>query len=156
MRNPTGLNYITLPGLYVRKPYAIDLAYGRKTVETRGYRPPEKYLGEWVAIIETGSQKSSVVGIASLCGWDWYADEEEWEADASRHLIPTGDPQYGWGTTKEKYGWQFRAAIPAWHYAEAFAVRKGGRIWTSVSVDHALFHGLVLQREERNASPSGV
>lgn len=156
MRNQAALNYITLPGLYVREPYAIDIAYGRKVVETRGYTPPSKHIGSWVAVIETGSKKSGVVGIALLSGWEWYTTEEEWQADAHRHLIPAGDKDYGWGTTKEKYGWHFPLAIPSWHYAEAFKVRRGGRIWTSVSVDHSLFHGLILQREDRHASSSGV
>jgi len=157
MRNKPELNCITLPGLYVRKPHAIQIAYGKKTVETRGYALPDKHIGKWVAILETGGGGGAgVVGIALLSGWELYETEEQWQAAAQRHRIPAGDKDYGWGTTKEKYGWHIPLAIPAWHYASAFKVRRGGRIWTSVFADHSLVHGLILQREERHASPSGV
>ena len=156
MRTQPAMTRLTMPGLYVRSPHAIDIAYGRKTVETRGYPMPAKHIGQWVAIIETGSQKSGVVGLGLLSGWELYETEEQWAADVSCHRIPAGDKDYGWGTTKHKYGWHIAVALPAWHYAEAFSMRKGGRVWTSVSADHSLIHSLILNREEMHASTSRV
>ena len=43
----------TIPGVNIQWPWSELLLTGKKSVETRSYPLPEKYLGQWLAVIET-------------------------------------------------------------------------------------------------------
>lgn len=123
-----------LPALYVRSQWARRIAEGSKSIETRGYRMPDKYLGEWVAIVQSNrGEKSKVVCLAYISGSFKYISEQEFRCDAAAHRIPKGHILYDWGTTPEKWGWKIAMVAgigDPWFYK----VWKGGRVWTQCSV----------------------
>ena len=123
-----------LPALYVRGQWASHIALGHKCIETRGYRIPDKYIGEWVAIVRSRrGEKPEVACLAYLSGCFRYLSEQEFRNDNSSHLIHEGHLLYDWGTTSEKWGWKIPMVVgigDPWFYK----VWKGGRVWTQCSV----------------------
>ena len=116
------------PGLYVRPPFDKAIASGLKTVETRGYAPPDKHLGKWIAIIRPTMQgvAAHAVCLVRLEGWHLYRNKEEWLTDYIRHYVPESAAAYNWESTEEKYGWRFNAL----HIPDGVAIdgEKGGRV----------------------------
>lgn len=122
------------PGLYVRPPFDKAIAAGLKTVETRGYPPPDKHLGKWVAILRPAMRgdPATAVCLVRLKGWHLYRNKEEWLADYVRHYVPESDTAYNWESTEEKYGWRFDALhVP---HGVAIDIKKGGRVWATVEI----------------------
>ena len=104
----------TFVGLAVQSPYAELLVSGAKTVETRNYNLPEKYVGKKLLIIQTpGSnktKKSTVIGWVEFDKPYRYESEKDFGADYQRHLVKRGSRYYWNGKTK--WAWpvkQFKA-----------------------------------------------
>ncbi len=119
----------TIPGINVQWPWSELLISGKKTVETRTYPLPEKYIGVELALIETpgskgkkeaGIKKARVIGTITFGEAFKYRTESEWKGDEQRHLVDTSDPQFSWKKRKQNvWGWtvirfkRFKRAIPA-------------------------------------------
>ena len=43
-------NTIQMPAISLHQPWASLIAYGVKTIETRSWRPPTKFIGQRIAI----------------------------------------------------------------------------------------------------------
>lgn len=132
------VNTTMLPGLYVRPPFDEAIAAGLKTVETRGYPPPDKHLGKWIAILRPAmrGKPAHAVCLAWLEGWHLYMDKADWLDDFARHHVPDSDAAFNWEATEKKYGWRFDSVfVPPWH---SVVVNRGGRVWTTVEVDNRL------------------
>ena len=73
--------------------YAIEIARGNKTLETRDTDSLRCYVGHRVGLIETGRGKARLVGYATIGAPVElaYCDFETRESD---HLVKTGDPFY--------------------------------------------------------------
>lgn len=104
-----------IPGVNIQWPWSQLLLSGQKTVETRGYPIPEKYLGVELAIIETpgprgkkegGVDKARIVGTITFCESFQYRTKSQWEKDVARHMVDITDPQFAWGKSKERWGWR--------------------------------------------------
>lgn len=96
-------------GLNIQYPWSTMLIDGIKTVETRTYSLPEKYIGEPLALIETpgksGKFKSRIIGTITFSHSFRYPDKESWLEDYCRHKVEPEDSLYGWSDDKPKYGW---------------------------------------------------
>jgi hypothetical protein len=95
-------------GLNVRSPWSTLLINGLKTVETRSYHLPLKYVGVPLALIETpgktGKFKSRIIGLITFNESFKYKSKDHWTDDYYRHMVDENDI-YGWDTHKDKYGW---------------------------------------------------
>jgi len=95
-----------LPGINVRYPWSQYLIEGKKTIETRTYPIPTKFIGQEMAIIETpGKEKfrARVVGIIVFGESFEYKTRKEFYGDADRHFV-SADSEYAWKVGK-KFGW---------------------------------------------------
>lgn len=98
-----------MTGLNIQSPWSSLLINGLKTVETRTYHLPLKYIGVPLALIETpgkkGRFKSRIIGLITFNESFRYKDKNQWINDHYRHLVDYDDFNYGWKYYKDKYGW---------------------------------------------------
>jgi len=117
-----------IPGLNIQWPWSELLLSGKKTVETRSYAIPEKYLQRKLAIIETpgprgkrdaGIVEARVIGTITFSRCFRYASEREWLNDFERHSVSPSDSIFAYTPGKEKWGWlvvdceRFEQPMPA-------------------------------------------
>ena len=91
---------VTLPGINIQAPWAQAIVSGHKTIETRFYPMPRKWVGRPLAIIETPGKarhfKRRIAGLV-LFAQSWcYADKVAFARDRAGHLVDPDDPQFGW------------------------------------------------------------
>lgn len=106
--------YLPIPGVHVQWPWSRMLANGEKTVETRGYPIPAKYLNCPLALIETPGPKGKRSGVptARIIAIVWfsscfeYLTQSEWERDVRRHCVQTDDKRFSYRNGKKKWGWE--------------------------------------------------
>ena len=103
----------SLPGLNIQWPWTRLILEGSKTVETRGYALPEKYVNVPLAIIETpgpkgkqfGIAQARIVGTVTFSSSFRYETFEDWAEDFDRHKVAVDNPQYKFVEGQEKWGW---------------------------------------------------
>lgn len=101
-----------IPGVNIQWPWSRLIAECKKTVETRTYSLPTKYVGQELAIIETpgphgkrqGIHKAQIIGTV-IFEKSFRYDYKTWKSDQLRHLVSPDDPQFKWSEEKEKWGW---------------------------------------------------
>jgi hypothetical protein len=104
---------ILLPALNVQVPWSALLLSGSKTVETRGYALPSKYVNVPLLVVETpgshgrtfGVETARSTGILVFSHCFQYSNEEHWKSDVNRHRVEPGHPLFGYVPTKPKWGW---------------------------------------------------
>lgn len=98
-----------LPGLNVQAPWAQLLLSGEKVIETRTYPLPQKYVNQWMWLIETPGKtqdfQARVIGMIKFSGSKQYKNATEWRAEYEWHLVKPDDPDYKWRRDKQKHGW---------------------------------------------------
>lgn len=101
---------VKLPGLAIRFPFASMIVEGKKTIETRTYPIPEKYIGQKIWVIETGNSNA---GRSKIIGWVIfdesfaYSSESKFRKDVRKHhVVQNGD--WDWTPAKKKWGWPVR------------------------------------------------
>ena len=98
-----------MTGINIQTPWSELLINEVKSVETRSYPLPEKYVGEEIALIETpgryGRFKARIIGTITFSHSFKYPDQRAWEDDYNRHCVAVDDPIYNWKDDKPKYGW---------------------------------------------------
>lgn len=103
----------TIPGINIQWPWSELLLSGKKTIETRTYPLPKKYIGVELAVIETpgprgkkeaGIDRARVVGTITFGEPFRYATEQQWRQDRERHLVEPSDGQFSWDK-REKLVW---------------------------------------------------
>lgn len=106
-----------LPALNVQAPWAELLISGRKTVETRNYRMPLKYIGVPILVFQTPGRQKNVsrgaVGLIWFLESFCYSSFEAFDEDYNRHLVAKDSPDFAWDTSsqKMKWGWPVKKAI---------------------------------------------
>lgn len=99
----------TLAGINIQYPISRLILDGQKTIETRTYPIPAKYVGVEMAIIETpgsdGSFDARIVGLIQFSGCFKYKSKKEFYKDCHRHFV-TDDMPWKWENKKPKWGWQ--------------------------------------------------
>jgi hypothetical protein len=98
-----------MTGLNIQIPWSTLLINGDKSVETRSYHLPEKYVGVELALIETpgkyGQFKSRIIGTITFSHSFQYPDKQSWIDDYNRHKVEELDEFYSWNPDKPRYGW---------------------------------------------------
>ena len=98
-----------MTGINIQTPWSELLINEVKSVETRSYPLPEKYVGEEIALIETpgryGRFKARIIGTITFSHSFKYPDQRAWQDDHNRHCVAVDDPIYNWKDDKPKYGW---------------------------------------------------
>ena len=96
------------PGINIQWPYSEMILSGKKTIETRTYPIPRKYLGEEMVLIETpgkqGKFKAQMKGVIVFKECFEYLSEDEFYADSGKHYV-TPESDWAWTSTKTKWGW---------------------------------------------------
>jgi len=129
---------VSLPGINIQVPYAQLLLSGKKSIETRTYPIPKKYLGRDLFIIETyGKLKkpAMVVGVIRFESCFEYGSKKAFEADVAKHLVATESP-FHWNNQRPKWAW----IVGSVRTVEPFrAPANKGICWTeSISVSPTL------------------
>lgn len=126
-----------IPGINIQWPWSDLLLSGKKSVETRTYKMPDKYIGKDLALIETpgpnglekaGIEKARIVGVIRFSNSFKYKSKAEWMRDKDRHLVGPNDPLFGWNSDKEKWGWVVESVR---RIHQAPAPKKRGIIFAS-------------------------
>ena len=122
-------------GINIQFPMSRLIIDGVKTIETRTYPIPPKYLNKELLIIETpgkmGAFKARVIGKILFSSCFKYRSANQFYADFYRHKVGRSSP-FAW-KDKPKWGWvvascePFERAIPA-------PKRKGIRFTTGIFV----------------------
>lgn len=94
-------------GINIQFPISQLILSGNKTVETRTYPIPSKYLNEHLLMIETpgktGNFKARIVAIIKFTSCFKYKNEKEFYSDTSKHRVDKNSP-WAWNE-KSKFGW---------------------------------------------------
>lgn len=97
----------TYSGINIQYPISRLLMDGSKTVETRTYPIPEKYLNKELLFIETpgrnGSFEARIVGKIKFSSCFEYPSPEKFYEDIDRHKVDSNS-SYAW-KDKSKWGW---------------------------------------------------
>jgi hypothetical protein len=98
----------TFSGVNIQYPISRDILDGSKTIETRTYPLPQKYIGQPLALIETpgskGKFKARIVGIVEFGESFQYENAEAFYADVARTKVDR-DSLWAWKDEKPKWGW---------------------------------------------------
>ena len=95
-------------GINIQWPISELILSGKKTIETRTYPIPEKYLNQEMLMIETpgkkGKFKARIVAIIKFTKCTKYVDKEDFYLDMDKHCVSPDSP-WAW-KDKNKYGWK--------------------------------------------------
>lgn len=95
-------------GINIQWPISQDIISGNKSVETRTYPLPSKYLNKEILLIETpgrrGSFKARAIAIIRFTHSFKYKSKSEFKKDYKRHLV-SSDSEWAW-SDKPKWGWE--------------------------------------------------
>lgn len=96
-----------LPGINIQWPISELIISGKKTIETRTYTLPIKYLGKPIFFIETpgnkGNFKARIIGEITFSKSIKYTSPEAFYKDHKRHFVSI-DSKWKWDK-KGKWGW---------------------------------------------------
>lgn len=128
----------TFPGINIQYPISQKILSGSKTIETRTYPIPEKYVNVPLLIIETPGDadfKARLVGAVIFDSCFKYRSAEHFYADAERHKVQTDSP-WAW-SEKPKWGWKI-SDVYKFKSATPLSTPKGIRFTTSVPLPPTL------------------
>ena len=103
-----------IPGINIQWPWSRLLLSGKKTVETRSYPIPAKYIGQELAIIETpgplgrknGEIKTArIIGTVTFGASYQYKNLSHWKREAHLHGVSPDDRQYRFKSNSPKWAW---------------------------------------------------
>jgi hypothetical protein len=95
-------------GINIQYPISRLILDGSKTVETRTYRLPLKYVGTPLLIIETPGKAATftarIVAVVTFGESIQYTTARAFYADKKRHRVEPGSV-WQWKAKKPKWGW---------------------------------------------------
>lgn len=119
-----------LPGINIQFPISRAILSGKKTVETRTYPLPEKYVGKPLYFVETpgadGDFDARIVAVIVFGESFPYKSKSEFSRDEPRHLVSNDSP-YAW---KDRPKWGWPVASVSLLRAPRQAPRKRGIVFT--------------------------
>lgn len=97
-----------IAGINIQFPISTLILSGKKTIETRTYPLPKKYVGKEMAFIETpgrdGKFKARVIAIVVFGESFQYSSKKQFYEDSKRHFI-TVNSVWKWTDQAPKWGW---------------------------------------------------
>jgi hypothetical protein len=131
---------VILPGINIQWPISKMILSGHKTVETRTYRIPEKYLKTTLAFIETpgphGDFRARIVGLLLFDKAAEYSNEDAFYADSTRHCVTRSSP-WKWDN-KQKWGWTI-GSLRVFAMPMAAPNRRGIRFTAQVTIPESTY-----------------
>ncbi len=126
----------TYTGINIQYPISLLIIDGKKTIETRTYPIPEKYLNQKMLLIETpgkeGKFKARIIAIIKFTKCFQYKTKKEFYAQSDKHCV-TKDSIWAW-RDGEKWGWDV-SIIKKVNPPQTFTGRKGIRFTLSIKLD---------------------
>ncbi len=96
------------PGINIQFPISRLILQGAKTIETRTYPIPKKFIGQEMVIIETpgkrGKFKARMIGLIVFGDSFKYESEAAFYNDLERHHV-SPDSIWAWQAREPKWGW---------------------------------------------------
>ncbi|MSP19899.1 MAG: hypothetical protein EXR74_10065 [Bdellovibrionales bacterium] len=130
----------TYSAINIQFPISQLILSGQKSVETRTYPIPIKYIGVPLLIVETpgkkGSFKSRIVGLIRFDECFEYSSERAFYLDFKRHKVDKNS-DWAWEENTSKWGWKIGELKI---FSKPFHIRK--RIGIKFTVDVKLPDGL--------------
>lgn len=103
----------TYTALNIQWPISEMILNKEKTIETRTYPIPDKYLGKDLLMIETpgknGNFKARVVAIINFSECKKYTSKESFYKETNLHCV-TKNSEWAW-TNKSKFGWKIEKVL---------------------------------------------
>jgi hypothetical protein len=101
------MNKRNYSGINIQWPISELILSGKKTIETRTYKIPQKYINQEMLMIETpgknGNFRARIVGIIKFTNCFEYKSKTDFYEDIDKHQVT---PQSPWAWKKEKkWGW---------------------------------------------------
>ena len=102
----------TFSGIAIQFPYSSLIVSGAKTIETRIYPLPKKYVGKKLLIIETPGTNRKIK--TAIIGWIvfgepyLYSTKAKFDSEFKFHKVETGSIFY-WQKDRPKWAWPITA-----------------------------------------------
>ncbi len=126
----------TYTGINIQYPISQLIVDGKKTIETRTYKIPDKYLNQEMALVETpgkaGKFKARVIAIIKFTNCFQYKSKKEFYAQSDLHCV-TEDSIWAW-REGEKWGWNVKIVQKFSSYIEV-KKQKGIKFTQHISID---------------------
>lgn len=133
------MKFKTYTGINIQWPISEEITSGRKTIETRTYPIPEKYLNQEMLLIETPGKskefKSRIVAIIKFTSCKGYKNKAEFYTDTSKHLVDENSP-WAW-KDKKKFGWEIEV-VKKLPFPLDYTKRKGIVFTNNISLSSFL------------------
>lgn len=124
-------------GINIQYPYSQLILNGKKTVETRTYPLPLKYLKKDLLLVETpgkkGKFKSRVVAIIQFSNCKKYDTIKKFRADYKFHKVSKGS-EWDWTPEKNKWGWDLKI-IKIFSNPQLLNKRNGIKFTNNICLD---------------------
>ena len=102
-------------GINIQYPISQLILSGEKTIETRTYKIPDKYLGKDMLMVETpgktGNFKSRIVAVIRFDECFKYKNSKDFYNDIKLHCV-NPNSSWAWLDEKPKWGWFVSAIRP--------------------------------------------
>jgi hypothetical protein len=102
---------INLPAINIQFPFSQLIINGHKSIETRNYDIPSKYLNQKLLLIETPGPnrrcKAKIVGIIQFTESFRYKTLKQYHGDCKHHMVDKVSPYY-WKGRESKFGWKVK------------------------------------------------
>ena len=94
-----------IPGINIQWPISELIVNGKKTIETRKYPLPEKYIGQTLALIETpgpkGKFRARITALIKFGPSFQYQNKKEFYKDTKRHCV-SQKSEWEWKSESKK------------------------------------------------------
>lgn len=105
----------TFTGINIQYPISQLIVSGEKTIETRTYPIPPKFIGKNLALVETPGKssgfKSRIIAIIKFGPSFKYSSKKEFYLDSARHCV-TPTSTWAWKQETPKWGWPILECHP--------------------------------------------
>lgn len=113
-------------GINIQFPISQLILNGEKTIETRTYPIPKKYINKDLLMIETpgpeGKFQARIVGIIRFSECYQYQTLKSFRAEFNLHKV-SPESKWDWTSNKPKWGWKITKITPI--KSKAFQRNKG-------------------------------
>jgi hypothetical protein len=125
----------TYSGINIQWPISETILNGRKTIETRTYPLPQKYLNKELLLIETpgseGKFKARIIAIIVFTDCFEYKNKNEFYKQKNLHLV-TPDSKWAW-SNKVKFGWKLKL-VKKFNKPIKAPLRKGIKFTNNIQI----------------------
>lgn len=123
-------------GINIQYPISQFIVDGKKTIETRTYPIPEKYLNQEMLLIETpgkeGKFKARIIAVIKFTECFQYKTKKEFYSQSDKHCV-TEDSVWAWNDG-DKWGWNV-ALVKKISPPISLTKRKGIKFTLNIKID---------------------